>query len=280
MESLSKDSHVESGLNKEVGSFGGLVRHWRGLRGLTQSALAFDCAVSARHLSFLENNRASPSRELVLRLAEHLRLSPGERNTLLLAAGYAPLLYERRANDHDFRAARKQLVDVLTAQEPNPSLAFDRRWNLVEANRMVSVLLRDVAAELLTPPVNLVRLVLHPCGLAPRIENLPRWRNLMLTRLRNRLAADNALSALYDEICSYSEPPAVRAVLEPEPLAFAAPFRLRSDMGTFSFLSTTMVFGTPLEVDLPELAVETFLPADEQTGAALRKLATMILPNR
>jgi transcriptional regulator with XRE-family HTH domain len=267
-------------MNPTSGSFGGLVRYWRELRGLTQAELAFECGVSTRHLSFLENGRASPSQRLALKLSRHLRLPPGDRNTLLLAAGFAPLLYERRPDDPDFRAARKQLTEVLRAQEPNPSLAFDRRWNLVETNAMAGLLLRDVAAEVLTPPVNLIRLILHPHGLAPRIENLPRWHHLMLTRLRTRQmkTADPTLLALYDELSRYTE--SRPATTPPEAPAFAAPFQLRSDGGTLSFLSTTMVFGTPLGVDLPELAVETFLPADEGTAGALRELAATRLPKR
>lgn len=259
-------------------SFSRLLRFWRQARKVSQAHLAFDCDISTRHLSFLENGRTSPSQKMVLVLAQRLHLPPGDRNSLLLAAGFAPVLYERKHDDPEFHAARALLTEVLRAQEPSPALAYDRHWNLVEANRMVGLLLGDVAAEILTPPVNLIRLVLDPRGLAPRIEDLPQWHHLMLTRLRKRQLAtgERSLLELEEQLSRYTASRV--APTTPDSPPFAGSFRLRSEAGTLSFLSTTMVFGTPLSIDLPEIAVETFLPADEKTRAVLRDLAAGTSP--
>ncbi len=254
--------------------FGPHLRYWRERHRLTQAELAFSANVSPRHLSFVETGRAAPSRELVQVLAERLNLSLGDRNALLLSAGFAPVFDSRPLGDTSLEAARRLLDEVLIAHEPNPTLAFDRHWNLVAANRMVAVFLQGVAAELLEPPVNLLRLTLHPRGLAPRIENLPHWREVMLTRLRRRQAetGDRSLMELYGEVSAY---PPGEASTGPHNIAptFAAPFRLTSSAGSLAFLSTTVVFGTPHAVELPQLAVETFLPADQATTAALQKMA-------
>jgi transcriptional regulator with XRE-family HTH domain len=253
-------------------SVGTQLREWRQRRRLSQLDLSVDAEVSTRHLSFVETGRALPSREMVLRLADRLEVPLRERNRLLTAAGYAPMYAERPLDDPALRAAREAVELVLKGHEPYPALAIDRHWNLVSYNRAVPPLLEGVAAELLRPPVNVMRLSLHPHGLAPRIVNLAQWRAHLLARLRQQVgvSGDAVLAALADELRSYPAPAAdghsdaVEAAVV-VPLVFATP------SGTLSFISTTTVFGTPNDVLLSELALETFLPADAATQSALRR---------
>lgn len=258
-------------MNTATRPFGELLREWRQRRHLSQLALALDAEVSQRHLSFIESGRAEPSRDMVLRLAEHLDVPLRERNALLLAAGYAPFFRERGLDDPALAAARDVIRQVLAAHEPLPALAFDRHWNLVDANQAVAPLLQGVAPDLLRPPVNLLRLGLHPEGLAPRIVNLGEWRGHLLARLRRQAAAtaDDTLVRLLGEMAAYPAPPHA----EMDAASVAVPLRLRVPGGVLSFLSTTTVFGTPVEVTLSELAIEAFFPADAATSAALRGAA-------
>src|SRR4051812_11304066 len=186
---------------------GELLREWRERRHLSQLALALDADVSARHISFLETGRARPSREMVLRLAEQLDVPLRERNTLLLAAGYAPAYPERGLDDPALTAARDGIHRVLIAHEPYPALAVDRQWTLVAANRAIGPLLVGVAPRLLQPPVNVLRISLHPEGLAPRIANLLEWQEHILTRLSRQitLSADATLNALRAELETYGD---------------------------------------------------------------------------
>jgi transcriptional regulator with XRE-family HTH domain len=257
---------------------GELLREWRERRRLSQLSLALDADVSARHLSFLETGRSRPSRELLLRLADRLAIPPRERNTLLLAAGFAPAYAERGLDDPALRAARRAVDRVLAGHEPFPALAVDRHWTLVAANRAVGPLLAGVGPDLLRPPVNVLRVSLHPDGLAPRIANLPRWRAHLLERLRHQVevTADPALAQLADELRAYPIPGGSDhgAHGPSDPLAgVAVPLLLRTEQGVLAFLSTTMVFGTPVDVTLAELAVEAFFPADDATAAALSRTA-------
>lgn len=249
------------------------MRDWRRRRQMTQAELAFSAGVSARHLSFVETGRASPSRELVITLAKCLDLSAGHHNEMLLSAGFAPVFAARPLNDPSIEASLRLVNEVLSAHEPNPSLAYDFEWNLVAANRMVSSFLQDVAADLLEPPVNLVRLTLHPRGLAPRIENLQYWHERMSAKVHQRYAetGHKKLAELYNEVVSY-RPRGIAAASSDESPSFVLPLRLSSPLGPLVFSSTTMVFGTPFNMELPELAIETFLPADAATAAALQKL--------
>jgi transcriptional regulator with XRE-family HTH domain len=256
--------------------FGERLRHWRQRRRLSQLELALQAEVSTRHLSCVETGRASPSREMVLRLAERLQLPPRERNALLVAAGFAPMYRERALDDPAMAAARAAVQRILDAHEPWPALAMDRHWNLVMHNRLVPLLLQGVAPALLQPPVNVLRLSLHPQGLAPRIHNLPQWREHLLERLRQQIAAtgDGTLAALADELRALpgGEPADARA-LPGEHLGVLMPFRFDTPLGALNLISTTTVFGTAVDITLQELALETFFPADDETAERLRALA-------
>ena len=249
---------------------GTLLREWRQRRHLSQLDLAGEAEVSTRHLSYVETGRALPSREMVLRLAERLEVPLRERNRLLTAAGYAPMFAERRLED--LGAAREAVELVLRGHEPYPALAVDRHWTLVSYNRAVTHLLAGLPADLLAPPLNVLRLSLHPRGLAPRILNLAQWRGHLLARLRQQVAAsaDTVLAQLLDELKAYPAPAA--AAPHPAEPAMVVPLQLASPAGTLSFISTTTVFGTPVDITLSELALETFFPADAATAAALRRL--------
>jgi transcriptional regulator with XRE-family HTH domain len=255
---------------------GGLLRDWRQRRRLSQLDLALEANISQRHLSCLESGRARPSRDMLLRLAEQLEVPLRDRNLLLVAGGFAPVFPERPLTDPALRAAQEAMGAILAAQEPWPALAMDRHWTLVAANAAVSRLLGGVAPELLRPPVNLLRLSLHPEGLAPRIVNLPEWRDHLLTRLRRQidLSADPVLTALLEELRGYRAPPSPpRRAPPPDAAALAVPLRLALGDEVLSFLSATTVFGTPIDITLSELALESFWPADEPTREALRRLA-------
>ena len=210
-----------------------------------------------------------------MKLAERLCLFSEDRNALLLSAGFAPLIYKQLLNGSESGAYKSQIAEVLAAQMPNPCLALDRRWNLIEANQIVHCILEDldVDAQLLIPPVNLIRLILHPKGLAPSLEDLPLWHQLLMNRLRNRQARinDPILSKLYNELDRYTKFRTKRVISQPSRIAL--PFRLRLNAGTTSFLSTMMVFeASSIEGALPEIVVETFLSIDDQTTAILKKL--------
>jgi len=249
---------------------GTLIRDWRTRRRLSQMELAFDAGISPRHLSFLETGRSRPGRATLISLAEALDVPLRDRNQLLLSAGLAPVYAERNLDDSALAPARDAVAQILRAHEPFPALAIDRRWNLLLANRAVAHVLAGVTERLLKPPVNVMRLSLHPDGLAGRIENLPEWRAHLLARLRRQIALQpsDELEALLAELAGY--PGEARTELHTD--AIVVPLRLRTSNGVLSFFSTTTVFGTPLEVTLAELALESFFPADAATAAALRGL--------
>jgi len=251
------------------------LREWRQRRHLSQLDLAVDAEISARHLSFVETGRAAPSREMVLKLAERLAVPLRERNVLLVAAGFAPAYQQRSLDDPALTSARAAIDLVLKAHEPNPALAYDRHWNLVSANRMVAPLLKDVPPRLLGQPINIMRLAFHPEALAARTVNLAEWCGHLLERVHQQCeaTADPELIRLYEELKAYPIP--ARAM----PLGadnVALPFKLRHDGQVLSFLSTTMVFGTPVDITLSELALETFFPADAQTADAMRGIAAVL----
>ena len=254
---------------------GALLRDWRQRRRWSQLELACEAGVSTKHLSFLETGRSQPSREMVLRLAEQLEVPLRERNALLLAAGYAPVFAERSLEAPALQAARRTVDLVLKGHEPCPAIAIDRHWNLLASNAAVGVLLEGVAPALLAPPANVLRVSLHPEGLAPRIVNLAQWRAHLLARLRHQAEAsgDDALGVLHAELAGYPVRGAA-AAHEPAPHgSIAVPFELATDDGVLSFLGTTTVFGTPLEITLAELALETFFPADAATADFLQRAA-------
>ena len=253
-------------------SAGDHLRHWRQHRRLSQLDLALDAEISTRHLSFLETGRAAPSRDMVLRLAERLEIPLRDRNLLLLAAGFAPLYPERGLDDPAMAPARAAIDALLKAHEPYPALAIDRHWQLVAANGMLAPLIEGAAPDLLAAPVNVLRLSLHPQGVAPNIVNLGEWRHHLLDRLKRQIALthDAVLEDLLAELLTYPAPANDVANVASDAV-IAVPLRLRTKLGVLSFLSTTMVFGTPVDVTLSEIALETFLPADAATADILRR---------
>lgn len=257
-------------------SFGQHLREWRQRRRMSQLDLALAADVSARHLSFIETGRARPSREMVLHLCERLEVPLRGRNSILLSAGYAPVFPRRSLDDPALAQARHAVNLVLTGHEPYPALAIDRHWNLVAANRAVAHLMAGAADELLAPPVNVLRLSLHPRGLAPRIENYAEWRHHVLARLRQQIdvSADPVLVDLHRELSQYRMALFHRSAKADLPKdGVVTPMRLRSDAGVLSLFGTTTVFGTPIDVTLAELAIEAFFPADDDTAEKLRGLA-------
>lgn len=257
---------------------GELLRHWRQLRRRSQLNLALDAGISARHLSFVETGRSQPSREVVLRLAEQLAMPLRDRNRLLLAAGFAPIFTQRPLDDPALGAARQAVERVLAGHAPYPAIAVDRHWTLVSSNAALSPLLEGIASWLLEPPVNVLRLGLHPEGLGPRIRNLREWRAHILSRLHQQLdaTADPVIAALAEELRAYPVTAAHRHDTWDDLGGVAVPLRLQSSLGELAFINTITVFGTPLDLTLAELAIEAFFPADEATAAALRGAADRV----
>jgi transcriptional regulator with XRE-family HTH domain len=259
-------------------SVGPLLRGWRQRRRLSQLDVSARAAISTRHLSFLETGRAKPSREMVLHLAEELDVPLRERNTLLVAAGYAPIYSETPMDGEDMAAVRQTLEQLLASQEPNPALVVDRQWNLVLANRAIGLLLHGVGADLLAPPVNVLRVALHPDGLAPHITNFEEWSGHLLSRLGREVTAtgDPALATLYDELSAL---PGVSGRETPVPHGDGASrlmvtLRLKTPLGDLAFFSTVATFGTAVDITLAELSIESFFPADPGTATALRAALT------
>lgn len=242
---------------------GDLLRQWRQRRRLSQLDLALESGVSSRHLSFVETGRSRPTSDMILRLAEHLDVPLRDRNTLLLAGGYAPAYPEHGLAEPELQAVREALQRVLKGHEPYPAVLVNRWWELVDANAGIALFTSDVKPELLEPPANALRLSLHPDGMAPHIANLPEWRAHLLTRLHRQAEAtgDTRLAELHDELAAYpggqSPPPAATDVV--------VPLRYRN----LNFLSITAMVGTPLDVTVSELVLEAFYPADAATAAAL-----------
>jgi len=251
---------------------GDRLRDWRQRRRLSQLDLSLDAEISTRHLSFIETGRSKPSRDMVLRLAAELDVPLRERNALLLAAGYAPVFADRPLDDAALATARQAIETLLDAHDPFPALAIDRHWNLVAANRGANRLMQGVATHLLEPPVNVLRLSLHPDGAASRIANLGEWKAHLLHRLRKQFeaSADPQLLELMEELRGYPAPPAPK----PDPGTIAVPLVVNGASGAMAFLSTTLLFGSPLDVTLSELAIEIFLPADAETVERLRAVAS------
>jgi transcriptional regulator with XRE-family HTH domain len=250
---------------------GELLRSWRRRRSLSQLELALDAEVSSRHLSFLETGRARPSREMLLRLAEHLEIPLRERNGLLLAAGYAPVYLERSLEEPEMASVSQALDHFLRAHEPYPAVVVDRRHNLIAANDALGVLTEGVDPELLEPPANGMRIAMHPRGMAPRVVNFGEWSGHLLHRVRRQasITADPELERLYEELAGYPgvelEPPV--GVLGPGDIVL--PLRLRDPDGELAFFSTISTFGTPVDITLEELAIEAFYPANAQTANRL-----------
>ena len=250
---------------------GDQLRDWRRRRRMSQLDLALEAGVSARHLSFLETGRSRPSRDMVLRLCEELEVPLRDRNRLLLAAGFAPAYEERPLEAPEMEPVRRAVAQVLTGHEPFPAAVVDRWWNLVAANRNVSLFLEGVAPHLLQTPANVLRVSLHPDGMAPRIVNLGEWRGHLLDRLRREVAAtaDGRLAELLAEVEAYPQP---REAAPPRPPhgAIAVPLVLRHGERELTFFSTVATFGTAVDVTVAELSIEAFFPADGDTAAFLR----------
>jgi transcriptional regulator with XRE-family HTH domain len=253
--------------------FGILLRRWRERRRMTQADLAHAAESSTRHLSCLETGKSQPSREMIMRLAEHLDLPLRDQNKLLLAACFAPAFQERALDE--LEAAKSAIDTVLSAHRPYPAFAVDRHWNVVLSNAALPQLYEGCSAELLRKPVNAMRLILHPAGMGPRIVNFAQWRAHSLSVLRQQIetGADPAIQRLHSEIAAYPVPP------NSEPLAgfeatqhLATPLRIATRLGTVSFLNTVTVFGTPNDVTLAELALEMLFPADDRTIEIVRSM--------
>jgi transcriptional regulator with XRE-family HTH domain len=254
---------------------GGLLREWRTRRRLSQLDLAIQADISTRHLSFVETGRSRPTSDMILRLSEHLDVPLRERNRLLLAGGYAPVYPEHELDSPPMDAVRTALRLVLAGHEPSPAVVVDRAWNLVDANTSVALFTEGARPELLAPPLNVLRLSLHPHGMARHIANLGEWRAHVLSRLRRQatLTADPNLADLYDELQGYPCHQPVPEVELPGPGDVLVRLHYRYQEQHLAFLSTTAVFGTPRDVTVAELAIESFYPADPATAAALRALA-------
>ncbi|MET0133142.1 MAG: helix-turn-helix transcriptional regulator [Kibdelosporangium sp.] len=247
---------------------GELLRQWREQRRLSQLDLSIQAAISTRHLSFVETGRSAPSREMVLRLAEELDVPLRERNRLLLAAGFAPIYGETSLDAPGMAPVRDAVRKILAGHEPYPACVVNRRWNLLEANRSLAVFTAGVSPALLAQPVNVLRLSLHPAGLAPDILNLGQWRTHVLGRLRREIAvtADAGLTELYDELSAYPGDD-----LDPQPdNEVVVPLRIRQDGRELAFFSMVATFGTPADVTVAELSIESFFPADPATADYLR----------
>lgn len=253
-------------------AFGGQLKEWRNRRRMSQLDFSLEAEISQKHLSFIETGRSTPSRDMVIHLTECLDVPLRERNTLLLAAGYAPLYLARDLDDPSLQEARTAIDLLLTGHEPYPAIAIDRHWNMLAANAAVPPMLAGVAEQsLLEQPINVLRLSLHPRGLAPQIANLPEWKKHLLERLRHQInvTADETLIELMDELRSYPCPDARPEVPYDGYGGVFVPFEFLVPDGKLSFFSTTTVFGTPVDVTLSEIAIESFFPANEATRQAL-----------
>jgi transcriptional regulator with XRE-family HTH domain len=249
---------------------GQLLREWRERRRLSQLELSVQAEISTRHLSFVETGRSRPTPEMILRLTEHLDVPLRERNQLLLAGGYAPAYPHHGLDAPELATIRTALRQVLAGHEPYPALVINRWWELLDANAAVGVLTADCPAHLLEPPVNVLRLSLHPDGMAGRIVNLAQWRAHLLAQVRHRAdqTGDARLRELHDELRSYpggadAASPATDVVL---------PLRLRHRTGELSFFSVAATVETAADVTVDELVIESFYPADQDTAQRLRAL--------
>lgn len=255
-------------LTAPAATAGNLLRHWRQRRRLTQMELSLRASVSSRHLSFVETGRSTPSRAMLLGLAEHLDVPLRERNALLTAAGYAPVYPEHELDAPQMEAVRAAINGLLASHEPYPALVVDRWWNLVAANVSIGLLTEGVAPELLSPPMNVLRASLHPDGLAPRIRNRGQWRAHVLTRLQRQIdrTADPELERLHAELTGYQGGTDATHPFN----AIAVPLIVSTPAGDLHLLSTVTSFGTALDITLADLSIESFLPADPTTRARLQ----------
>ncbi|MFE5093040.1 helix-turn-helix domain-containing protein [Streptomyces sp. NPDC056638] len=275
---------------------GPLLRSWREQRRISQLELALRADSSARHISFIETGRSRPSEDMILRLAEHLDIPVRERNALLVVAGYAPRYAQTALDDPALGALREGMERLLQGYDPYPALVVDGMYNVVAANRGIAMLLEGVAGHLLAPPLNAMRLTLHPEGLAPRIHNLQEWRADLLAQMERQIALARSaeLRELYEEVAGYPAPEGADRVERAgaagtsggagspvgenagagpaSSLPFALPLHIEHGGQVLSFVSSIATFNTPMDVTVAELAIETFLPADRATADHLRSL--------
>ncbi|WP_041832126.1 helix-turn-helix domain-containing protein [Actinoplanes sp. N902-109] len=255
---------------------GAMLREWRQRRRLSQLELSLKADISTRHLSFLETGRSAPSREMVLQLADRLDLPLRDRNRMLLAAGYAPAYSETPMEAPVMNSVRAAVRQILTGHDPYPAVVVDRCWNIVDLNEALAVLTSRVSPALLAPPAaNVLRASLHPDGLAPHIVNLGEWRAHLIGRLHRQVAfsGDARLAELEEELRGYPCDQVEPDVEIPGPGELVVPLRVRTDLGELTFFSTVATFGTPLDITVAELCIESFFPADETTAKALRSRA-------
>lgn len=261
-------------MNMHTQPVGEMIREWRQRRRMSQLAFACEAEISARHLSFLETGRSRPSRDMLLHLAERLDMPYRERNALMLAAGFAPVYSETGLDNPDAAAARRAVDLVLAAHEPFPAIAVDRHWNLVAGNAALPIFLTGIPDELLQPPINVLRLSLHPQGLGNRIENLGEWCAHVFERLQRQidLTNDEGLTALLAELKRFPGAAGAHDGFDAEFGGLIVPLRLRTEAGTLSFFTATTVFGTAVDITFSELVIETFMPGDDFTAAAVRAM--------
>ncbi len=252
---------------------GELLREWRERRRLSQLDLAIQADISARHLSFVETGRSRPTASMIVRLAEQLGVPLRERNTLLLAGGYAPAYPEHGLDAPQLANVRTALRQVLAGHDPYPAVVIDRWWDMVDANSGVALLTSGCAPDLLKPPVNVLRLSLHPGGMAPRIVNLAQWRSHLLTQLRHRARAlaDQRLADLHAELAGYPAGGDFSGVSHPGPGdGVVLPLRYRLGQHELALFSISAAVGTATDVTVEELAIEAFYPADDASARVLR----------
>ncbi|MER6582732.1 helix-turn-helix transcriptional regulator [Nonomuraea sp. NPDC001023] len=258
---------------------GDMLRQWRHRRRLSQLDLAIAADVSARHVSLVETGKSNPSAEMILRLADQLDVPLRERNRLLLAAGFAPRYAEHPLTGDALGTAGEAVARVLRAHEPYPAVVLDRRWNIVMSNRAVDAFLVDVAPDLLRPPVNIVRLGLERRGLAPRIVNLAEVRAVLRARISRQLAVapDAELHAIYEELLAPGSTPGLEEAGRPVEPEVTVPMIFRFGTAELRLFSTTTTFGTPMDITLDEISIESYYPADAETAAYFVKFGAEVL---
>jgi transcriptional regulator with XRE-family HTH domain len=245
------------------------LRRWRTARRLSQLELAIGASTTQRHVSFIEQGRSRPGRDVVIRLSESLDLTLRDRNELLLAAGFAPAFPESPLDDEALRPVRQALDTILDGHLPYPALVVRSHGVLVTANQAFDLFHEGVDPTLLAPPANMFRLALHPDGNAPRVRNLPEWGRHITEHLRAQLrrSPDPSLEELLAELEGYLPPRPTEA----DVLGFAVPLELASADGDLRLITTITSFATAADVTLAELHLEAFLPADEGTAEVLRR---------
>lgn len=248
------------------------IRQWRERRRLSQMALALDADISPRHLSFIETGRSQPSPGTIERLAEQLDIPFRARNTLLTAAGFAPCHGERTLDDPTMQRAQASIEHILKGHMPFPAIAVDRHWNIIAANEAIGFFTEQISGAMLEPPMNAIRLALHPDGLAPQVVNLAEWHAHVIEQLDRQIeaSADAGLIALREEVAGY--PHGGGEAVPGNPDRIWIPLVIDTTAGRMSFISTITIFGTPVDVTLAELAIEAFYPADKKTAERLKAL--------